>query len=185
MAYHHPIQTDPKRYNGFPCHPSSASYSFSDHYHVKDGYQILHLPHLIYPGLKAPRPGAIYLNVPTVGGALRLGAGTHFVTEPQEVQETHDGILLYVNSTTVKVKSNADGTNDVCCRLSGGAHDGQHLWLLNEGPKCVSFDRDQKISRIKNSFGTGFSVVPAGTFNHYIWNATDCLWYVARHDVND
>ena len=43
---------------------------------------------------------------------------------------------------------------------------------MNEGTTQVKFDTDEATSRIK-----GGGVLAAGRFYHFMWNATDSLWY--------
>jgi len=153
----------------YPCYPNAPSYSFNDHYVVKDGQQIFHLPRLIFPG--AYTPGTIYLDVPTIGGALTLGKTTHFVTHPSAVQTVGNADTVLVKSASVKVKSVGGVINNL--KLQQGVHDGQHIWLINEGTDQISFDSTEATSRIRG----GGNVVSAGLLYHYIWNATDSLWY--------
>ena len=155
----------------YPNYPSSPSYSFTNSYKVHDGYRILHLPQLIYPTQKTSTPSVIYLNTPTCGGSLILGKSTNFVSNPSAVQTVVTASVITVGGSHSKIKG---GSNITGLKLGKGTYDGQHLWLMNEGTNQVNFDTDEAVSRIK---GGGALALSSGRFYHFMWNATDSLWY--------
>ena len=155
----------------YPNHPSSPSYSFTNSYKLCDGYRIMHLPQLIYPTQKTYAPNTIYLNTATCGGSLILGKSTNFVSNPSAVQTVVTAGVITVGGSHAKIKG---GSNVTGLKLGEGTYDGQHLWLMNEGTTQVNFDTDEATSRIK---GGGQLALSSGSFYHFMWNATDSLWY--------
>jgi hypothetical protein len=155
----------------YPNYPSSPSYSFTNSYKVCDGYRVLHLPQLIYPTQKTYAPNTIYLNTATCGGSLILGKSTNFVSNPSAVQTVVTASVITVGGSHAKIKG---GSNVTGLKLGKGTYDGQHLWLMNEGTTQVNFDTDEATSRIK---GGGSLALSSGRFYHFMWNATDSLWY--------
>jgi len=158
----------------YPNHPSSPSYSFTNSYKLCDGYRIMHLPQLIYPTQKTYAPNTIYLNKPTCGGSLILGKSTNFVSNPSAVQTVTTADVITVGGSHAKIKG---GSNVTGLKLGEGTYDGQHLWLMNEGTAQVNFDTDEATSRIKGA--NALHACVAGRFYHFMWNATDSLWYRA------
>ena len=162
----------------YPNHPSSPSYSFTNSYKVCDGYRILHLPQLIYPTQqKTYTPSVIYLNKPTCGGSLILGKSTNFVSNPSAVQTVTTADVIVVGGSHAKIKGGSGVTG---LKLGEGTYDGQHLWLMNEGTVGVHFDGDETISRIKSDppqMGPNGPMINKDHFYHFMWNATDSLWY--------
>ena len=166
----------------YPNHPNCPSYSFTNSYKVHDGYRILHLPQLIYPThQKTYAPSVIYLNTPTCGGSLILGGSTNFVSNPSAVQTVLTSDVICVEGSHAKIKAGSvvgeDYASVTGLKLPEGTCDGQHLWLMNEGTETVNFSADEATSRIKGGGGP----LLAGRFYHFMWNATDSLWYREEH----
>ena len=101
-----------------------------------------------------------------------MGKSTNFVSNPSAVQTVVTGGTIIVYSALIKLKSADDATG---LKLGKGTYDGQHLWLMNEGTTQVNFDTDEATSRIK---GGGSLALSSGRFYHFMWNATDSLWYL-------
>jgi hypothetical protein len=113
-------------------------------------------------------------DVTLTGGSLTLSNTSDFVTSFPTLQTIDSSGAVATSAAAVTITS-AGAITDIT--LGIGTANGQHLTILNVGGSDITLDPVDATSNVKNSSVAGSDNLAAGHAYHFVWYASDALWY--------